>query len=80
MGRESILLLIALAMAITAAVWDIKQRRIPNWLTYPGIVLGIALRGLLLGGRVWAAQLRVVCWRAESCFSFSQYGPWERET
>ena len=49
MGRDSTLLFIALAVAITAAVWDIKQRRIPNWLTYPGIGLGVALRGLLFG-------------------------------
>ena len=49
MGRDSILLFIALAVAIIAAVWDIKQRRIPNWPTYPGIGLGVVLRGLLLG-------------------------------
>ena len=49
MGRDSTLLFIALVVAITAAVWDIRQRRIPNWLTYPGIGLGVALRGLLFG-------------------------------
>jgi prepilin peptidase CpaA len=49
MGRDSTLLLIALALAVIAAFWDIKQRRIPNWLTYPGIGLGFVLRGLLFG-------------------------------
>lgn len=50
MGRDSTLLLsIALVLAIIAAVWDVRQRRIPNWLTYPGIGLGVALRGLLFG-------------------------------
>jgi prepilin peptidase CpaA len=49
MGRDSILLFIALALAFIAAVWDIKQRRIPNWLTYSGIGLGVVLRGLLFG-------------------------------
>ena len=49
MGRDSTLLFIALAVAIIAAFWDIKQRRIPNWLTYPGIGLGVVLRGLLFG-------------------------------
>ncbi len=49
MDRDSTLLFIALVLAITAAVWDIKQRRIPNWLTYPGIGMGVVLRGLLFG-------------------------------
>lgn len=49
MGRDSILLFIALALAITAAIFDVQQRRIPNWLTYPGIVSGMLLRGVLLG-------------------------------
>src|ERR1019366_356906 len=31
----------------TAAVFDVQQHRIPNWLTYPGIVLGFVLQGLL---------------------------------
>ena len=49
MDREVTLLFIALALAITAAVLDVQQHRIPNWLTYPGIVLGLVLRGLLFG-------------------------------
>jgi prepilin peptidase CpaA len=50
--RDVALLLIALALAIIAAVFDVRQRRIPNRLTYPGIVLGLVLRGVLLrGGR-----------------------------
>ena len=47
MHRDIALLIIALAMAITAAVFDVQQHRIPNWLTYPGIVLGFVLQGLL---------------------------------
>jgi Flp pilus assembly protein protease CpaA len=39
MDRERTLLIIALALAITAAVLDLQQRCIPNRLTYPGIVL-----------------------------------------
>ena len=49
MNRDVALLLIALALAITAAVFDVRQHRIPNWLTYPGIVLGVVLRGVLFG-------------------------------
>ena len=36
-------------LAITAAVWDVRQHRIPNWITLPGIVAGMVLRGALLG-------------------------------
>jgi prepilin peptidase CpaA len=49
MDRELTLHLIALALAISGAVLDVQERRIPNWLTYPGIGLGVALRGLLWG-------------------------------
>jgi prepilin peptidase CpaA len=49
MSRDSILLFIALALAITSAVFDVQQRRIPNWLTYPGIVSGLVLRAILSG-------------------------------
>ena len=51
MGRDPILLFIALALAITAAIFDVQQRRIPNWLTYPGIIAGLLLRGFLFGWR-----------------------------
>ena len=40
---------IALVIAAAAAVLDVRHARIPNWLTFPGIVSGVVLRGLLLG-------------------------------
>ena len=47
---------LAAAVALTAAVSDIRERRIPNRLTYPAMIAGLALqvafhgwRGLLLG-------------------------------
>jgi prepilin peptidase CpaA len=49
MDRLLLLLLIALMLAIAAAVWDVRQHRIPNWLTLPGIVAGMVLRSALLG-------------------------------
>ena len=49
MDVDRTLLFIALALAITAAVFDVRQHRIPNWLTYPGMVLGFVLQGLLFG-------------------------------
>ena len=36
-----------LLLVLTAAVFDIRFRRIPNWLTLTGIVLGFALNALL---------------------------------
>src|SRR4051812_20148860 len=34
-------------IVVTAAVIDIRSRRIPNWLTLTGVVLGFALNALL---------------------------------
>jgi prepilin peptidase CpaA len=36
-----------LAVVITAAVYDVRFRRIPNWLTLTGIVLGFGLNAFL---------------------------------
>ena len=49
MNLDLFVLSFALALAVAAAVLDVQQSRIPNWLTCPGMVFGIALRGLLLG-------------------------------
>jgi prepilin peptidase CpaA len=38
-------------LAVAAAVWDLRTRRIPNWLTLPGIAVGIAANVYLAG---WA--------------------------
>jgi prepilin peptidase CpaA len=35
------------AIVITAAVYDIRFRRIPNWLTLTGVILGFALNAFL---------------------------------
>jgi prepilin peptidase CpaA len=57
MDRATYLLLAALLLALTAAVTDLKGRRIPNWLTYPGILLGFVFRGALLGWLGWKGGL-----------------------
>lgn len=49
MTRDSFLLLVALLLAVAAAIIDVQHHRIPNWLTYPGIILGLAMRGILFG-------------------------------
>ena len=34
-------------LVIVAAIWDIRTRRIPNWLTLSGVLLGVALNTFL---------------------------------
>ncbi len=36
-------------LAVAAAVTDLRSRRIPNWLTVPGLLIGLAANGLLGG-------------------------------
>jgi prepilin peptidase CpaA len=57
MDRTSFLLLIAVLLSVIAAIIDLRQHRIPNWLTYPGIVLGFILRGAALGWKGLASAL-----------------------
>lgn len=38
------------AMVITAGAFDIRFRRIPNWLTVTGVLLGLALNAFLFEG------------------------------
>jgi prepilin peptidase CpaA len=51
MNPDLVLFSLALALAAAAAILDVQKRRIPNWLTYTGIIFGVVLRGLLLGWR-----------------------------
>ena len=46
---DYLLLLDALAVAIAAAIVDVRQHRIPNWLTYPAMVAGVLLRSFSFG-------------------------------
>jgi prepilin peptidase CpaA len=57
MNRDSILLLLALLLAIAAAIIDVQQHRIPNRLTYPGIICGFVLRMLFFGFKGWDSGL-----------------------
>jgi prepilin peptidase CpaA len=36
-----------LILVIPAAIWDLRTRRIPNWLTFGGVLLGVALNWFL---------------------------------
>lgn len=44
-----ILVLVSIAWAAMAAGWDLRTRRIPNWMTFPAALLGLALNLALDG-------------------------------
>jgi len=63
-----ILAICRVACALTAACWDLRFNRIPNWLTCPALLLGLALNashgwlglrsallGMLAGGGIFLA-------------------------
>ena len=39
-----------IALAITAGLWDLRTRKIPNWLNISGVAVGIGLNALILQG------------------------------
>lgn len=47
------------ALVLTAAAWDVRMRRIPNWLVVIGLVVGLVLQwhayGVFTGVTGWAA-------------------------
>jgi prepilin peptidase CpaA len=50
--------LILLPLVIVAAVYDMRYRRIPNWLTVSGVVAGLALNAWLApDGNAWRGLL-----------------------
>src|SRR4029079_15697313 len=51
---------LALALALMAAVWDLRTRRIPNLLTFGGALIAAALHGYLGGWN--AAGLSLAGW------------------
>jgi prepilin peptidase CpaA len=46
---DKYLLICGLAIASVGAFTDVRNRRIPNWLTYNGILLALAVRTALAG-------------------------------
>jgi prepilin peptidase CpaA len=46
---DKYLLICALAIATVGAVQDVRARRIPNWLTYSGLLAALAVRGSFAG-------------------------------
>jgi prepilin peptidase CpaA len=50
-GLKAAVLGLAVAMALIAGYTDWRSRRIPNWLTLPGLLIGVSVNGLAAG---WA--------------------------
>jgi len=46
---KAAIVLLVVAMALIAGVTDWRWRRIPNWLTVPGLLVGVALNSLAAG-------------------------------
>lgn len=47
-----------LAVVLVLAVWfDVREHRIPNWITVSGLVGSLALRGLVGSEALWAGML-----------------------
>jgi prepilin peptidase CpaA len=57
MDRTISISVIAVIVALMAAVFDVRERRIPNMLTYPGFILGIVLHASFWG---WKGSLSAV--------------------
>jgi prepilin peptidase CpaA len=51
MNLAQIIPTLATAVAVTAAISDVRDRRIPNRLTYPAMLAGIVMQGALNGWR-----------------------------
>ena len=48
-GLKPVVLELAIAFAVTAGISDLCSRRIPNWLTVPGLLVGIAANAAVSG-------------------------------
>jgi prepilin peptidase CpaA len=47
-----------LAVVLLLAVWfDVREQRIPNWITVSGLVISLLVRGLVGPGALWAGVL-----------------------
>ena len=48
-ATQSTIWVLTLALTLSAAVLDLRSRRIPNWLTVPGLLLGVSVHAVLSG-------------------------------
>ena len=57
-SAAQIIWILTLALTLSAALLDWRSRRIPNWLTVPGLVSGVAVHAILNGwhGALFASE------------------------
>ena len=58
MNAAQIIWALTLALTLSAALLDWRSRRIPNWLTVPGLLIGVGTHSMLTGwhGTVFALE------------------------
>ena len=49
MALAPAIIAVVLVLALVAAIWDLRTRRIPNWLVLTGLIAGFGLNGVLSG-------------------------------
>jgi prepilin peptidase CpaA len=52
---------VLLVLVLCAGIWDLKVRRIPNWLTAPAVLAGIAINAWLTPHGIGVALAGVIC-------------------
>jgi len=57
-ATQIIIWVLTLALTLSAALLDWRSRRIPNWLTVPGLLFGVTVHAVLTGwhGTVFALE------------------------
>ena len=57
-----LVLLVPLGVALSVATYtDLRERKVYNWLTYPTVLLGLALHGIAMGWAGLGAGLLAAC-------------------
>ena len=72
---------LAMLVGLTAGWIDYRTRRIPNWLTVSGALMGIVMQWFAAGPHgVAMALARNVSWLCSACSRWFFYAPWEPAT
>lgn len=77
--RETVWVL-TLVFALYAGWSDFRTRRIPNWLTVSGLVVGLAVNAILEDGMTPRYRSRERAWHWACCFRWCCCAGLERET
>lgn len=59
------LILFLIIVLLIASVSDIRFQKIPNWLTYPTMFVGVAYHGIMNGLQAWFSVWRDWGWESQ---------------